>query len=260
MSLLPARIGMTTAVAAFVAVPTVVAQIPAAGIDTASNVKNILDNIITYDQVKSGLDGLIQQADSLNRFLRLTDEDFDRVANEYGIEAAAIRAVVEIEAGKKMEGFWAPGVPVASYDASIAASLRRKHAASPGDPDASVPKGLTGFALNKWTTLTSARRKDLNLANLSTFWGMFQIGGFNYRLCGCDSIEEYVEKVSRSEFDQLQLFMTFITKTGLIEDLKKKNWAGFARKYNGASYARRGYHTRMEAAYKRHTASLKTNN
>jgi len=35
----------------------------------------------------------------------------------------------------------------------------------------------------------------------------------------------------------------------MVEDLRKKNWRGFARKYNGASYARRGYHTKMANAY-----------
>ena len=42
-----------------------------------------------------------------------------------------------------------------------------------------------------------------------------------------------------------------ITNTGQVKYLRAKNWAGFARAYNGPGYARRGYHTRMAAAYKR---------
>ena len=84
---------------------------------------------------------------------------------------------------------------------------------------------------------------------MGTFWGMFQIGGFNYKLCGCESVDEMVRLMSYSELQQLELFATFITNTGMLADLKNKNWSCFARKYNGASYARRGYHTKMAKAY-----------
>ena len=84
---------------------------------------------------------------------------------------------------------------------------------------------------------------------MGTFWGMFQIGGFNYKLCGCETVGEFVKLMSESELEQLELFAAFITNTGMLPDLKAKNWAAFARKYNGASYARRGYHTRMANAY-----------
>lgn len=78
---------------------------------------------------------------------------------------------------------------------------------------------------------------------------MFQIGGFNYKLCGCESVQEMVELMSKSELEQLELFAAFIRNAGMLQALRDKNWAAFARKYNGASYARRGYHTRMANAY-----------
>ena len=50
---------------------------------------------------------------------RLTDEDFREVAEELGVEVAAIKAVVEIEAGAKHEGFWANGKPIINFDLSM---------------------------------------------------------------------------------------------------------------------------------------------
>ena len=88
----------------------------------------------------------------------------------------------------------------------------------------------------------------------STFWGMFQIGGFNWKRCGAESLENFVELMSRSERDQLDMFANFITNTGLVKHLQSKNWAAFARKYNGAGYAKRGYHKKMAAAYKKFKA------
>lgn len=114
-----------------------------------------------------------------------------------------------------------------------------------------VPAGLSGYALRQWTQLINARKSNAQGANMGTFWGMFQIGGFNYKLCGCSSVDEMVKLMSESELEQLQLFATFLVNTGMVKDLRAKNWASFSRKYNGPSYAKRGYHTKMASAYAR---------
>ncbi len=49
------------------------------------------------------------------------------------------------------------------------------------------------------------------------------------------------------------MFASFISTTGLVKHLKTKNWAAFARGYNGPGYAKRAYHTRMAQAYSRHS-------
>ena len=91
----------------------------------------------------------------------------------------------------------------------------------------------------------------------STFWGMFQIGGFNWKLCGAPSRADFVDMMSQSEYDQLRLFADYMRNTGLLTHLQKKNWAAFARIYNGPSYAARGYHTRMAAAYRKYAGKSK---
>ena len=50
---------------------------------------------------------------------RLSQKDYDEVATRLGVEPAAIRAVVEIEAGRANKGFWAPGKPIINFDMSI---------------------------------------------------------------------------------------------------------------------------------------------
>ncbi|MCM1369645.1 MAG: N-acetylmuramidase family protein [Candidatus Amulumruptor caecigallinarius] len=190
----------------------------------------------------------VSNDDDLSKYTSLSDEDFKIVAEQLGVEIAAIKAVVLIEAGRQMKGFWAPGVPVINFDRAMYNRFRRS-ASCPGDKNSNVPKGLSGYALQEWTLLANARKTNARAANMGTFWGMFQIGGFNYKHCGCESVDEMVSLMSQSELAQLELFAQFITNSGMLGDLKNKNWAGFARKYNGASYARRGYHTRMANAY-----------
>ncbi|MDE5773245.1 MAG: N-acetylmuramidase family protein [Muribaculaceae bacterium] len=197
-------------------------------------------------------------ADAATRYKTLTDADFKIVADELGVEIAAIKAVVSIEAGPKMEGFWAPGIPIINFDRTMYNRVASRAPVKTGAKGEKVPAGLKGYALQEWTQLINARRNNAQGANMGTFWGMFQIGGFNYKLCGCQSVDEMVKRMSYSELEQLELFATFITKSGMLSDLKAKNWAGFARKYNGPSYAKRGYHTKMANAYKKFKAQEKT--
>lgn len=195
------------------------------------------------------------RADSLTRYTSLTDEDFRLVADELGVEVAAMKAVVSIEAGAGMKGFWAPGIPVVNFDPSMYRKFASKAPSKVGDKGAKVPEGLTGYALKEWTQLTNARKTNAQGADMGTFWGMFQIGGFNYKLCGCKSVPEFVERMSYSELEQLELFAHFIENTGILKHLKNKDWAKFARAYNGPSYARRGYHTKMANAYRKFSAT-----
>lgn len=213
------------------------------------------DSTAVRDTVQQEMTGLIElvshsmpEEDAKTRYETLTDEDFVLVADELGVEVAAIKAVVRIEAGAKLQGFWAPGVPVANYTQSLFNRFNAK-VKGPKMKDAKVPQGLTGYALREWTSLTKARKINASAADMGTYWGMFQIGGYNYKLCGCENVEEMVAKVSESEFSQLEMFAVFIRNAGMLDALRKKDWAAFARKYNGASYAKRGYHTRMAREY-----------
>ncbi len=206
------------------------------------------------DQQAVVIDSILPAEDVNERYQHLTEEDFRRVANELQVEIAAIKAVVAVEAGAAMKGFWAPGVPIVNHDRSMWASCKSKVKSDKKAPaNTQIPAGLTSPAAKKaWQKLINARKVNIQQADLSTFWGMFQIGGFNYKLCGCSSIEEFVELMSYSELEQLELFAALIVNCDMVQYLRTKNWAGFARRYNGASYARKGYHTRMANAYNKY--------
>ncbi len=65
--------------------------------------------------------------------------------------------------------------------------------------------------------LEAAKSIHPHAAVEGTFWGMFQIGGFNWKKCGAESIDDFVDRMSRSERDQLEMFAEFITTTGLLK-------------------------------------------
>ena len=194
------------------------------------------------------------------RYSRLTDEDYCRVAAELGIEPAVLHAVVDIEAGVEHRGFASPGVPVINFDrGSCTGMLKKRGVSLKGHAGSAALRPVDtrrhgNYSRAQWARLDAAREIDSDAANMSTFWGMFQIGGFNWKICGCTSADDFVRRMSRSERDQLDLFAVFMRSTGLLKHLKANDWSACARGYNGNSYAARGYHTRLAAAYRRHLA------
>ena len=185
----------------------------------------------------------------------LTDEDYQIVADSLGIEVATIKSIVEIETGRCREGIIEPGIPLVNFDASIFKSFMRranksysKYVNSPAFKLPNTRKYGT-FGKAQWARLESARKIDKTIAEKATFWGMFQIGGFNWKKCGCASLEEFVDRMSTSEFEQLNLFAEFCKNSNLVKYLKDKNWAAFAYRYNGPGYKRHNYDGRLRRAY-----------
>lgn len=191
---------------------------------------------------------------------RLTEKDYREVAEELGVEVAAIKAVVDIEAGSTHQGFYAPGKPLINFDLAMfrrfagnhginLSNYHLSHAVVFAAPNA---KRHGSHQSAQQARLAAAREIDNTTAIEGTFWGMFQIGGFNWARCGAKDINDFVRRMSNSERDQLDMFAQFIKSTGLVKYLKAKDWASFARGYNGTAYARRGYHTRLASSYARH--------
>lgn len=190
----------------------------------------------------------------------LTERDFEEFAAQLGVEVGAVKAVVEIEAGHAHKGFWAEGKPLINFDLSVFRKMAARHKVNLSKYTKSHPAVFSRPNTSRYGSQQAAVQARLDQAldidTVSaiegTFWGMFQIGGFNWRQCGTESPRHFAELMSRSERDQLELFGEFISRTGLLPALKNKNWTAFARGYNGPSYAARGYHRRLASAYAKH--------
>ena len=53
--------------------------------------------------------------------------------------------------------------------------------------------------------------------------------GFNYKMCGCSTIQEFVNGMYESEDKQLELFTNYIINSHLDDELRNLDWHGFAR-------------------------------
>lgn len=192
----------------------------------------------------------------LEKSIVLTEEDFERAADSLHVDVPTIHAVIDIEAGAKHQGFWSDGKPVINFSIALfrreakKRGINLKNYAKTHPVLFSAKRGRTQSAVQE--RLDAAMSIDSVAAINSTYWGMFQIGGFNWKRCGASSPQEFFRQMSVSEQSQLDLFVAFLRTTSLDRPLQRHDWRSFARGYNGAAYAKRGYHTRLANAYNKY--------
>ena len=196
---------------------------------------------------------------------KLTDARIAEIARENGIHPAALLAVKLIESGTK-SGFLDSGKPQILFEGHVFYKYLKANVKSldmnklcAQYPNIVYPKWDRSkyFGSEKeWTRLEQARKINLKYANYAASWGMFQVMGFNYKTCGCKSIDEFVEKMCTSQEQQLLLTLNFLKNSNLIVPLQKRQWATFAKGYNGPGFAQNKYHIKLQAAYNNYLKSF----
>lgn len=187
----------------------------------------------------------------------ITESKYIQAARAFGLEPAVIKAVAEVESAGN--GFLPSGEPVILFEPHIFWRELRSRGIDPlqhvgGNTDILYPNwrpGAYGKYSEQHSKLARAAAIHREAALSSASWGRFQIMGFNFYLCGCALLQEFINRMYRSEDEHLELFLNFVQSKGLMKHLKAKNWASFAYGYNGASYKTNKYHTRLAAAYTR---------
>lgn len=189
---------------------------------------------------------------------KLTNEMIKDLANRLGIEPALLKAVQLVEAAGR-DGFLADGRPQILFEGHI--MYKEFHKKFPDRDLDYLCKSFSMVFYPKWDKskyfgglgeykrLELAKEIDEECALKATSWGMFQIMGFNHNLCGCKDVFDFVHKMSESHEKQLELMYYFMNNSGCLKELKEKDWAGFAKKYNGPGYAQNAYDQKLRNAY-----------
>lgn len=189
---------------------------------------------------------------------KLTNEMIKDLANRLGIEPALLKAVQLVEAAGR-DGFLADGRPQILFEGHI--MYKEFHKKFPDRDLDYLCKGFSTVFYPKWDKskyfgglgeykrLELAKEIDEECALKATSWGMFQIMGFNHNLCGCKDVFDFIHKMSESHEKQLELMYYFMNNSGCLKELKEKDWAGFAKKYNGPGYAQNAYDQKLRNAY-----------
>lgn len=185
--------------------------------------------------------------------MALTESDWQSAAEALGVPVAAIKAVAEVEA---------PGAAfLPSGEPRILFERHKFHRHTGGKydkthPNISSPKwGGYGKESAQHGRLGLAASLDRTAALKSASWGRFQILGENYAQAGFPSIQDFINAMYESEQAHLKAFVAFIKDDArLWQALKARNWATFARIYNGPAYADNAYDVKLAKAYARLSA------
>ncbi|WP_011582052.1 MULTISPECIES: N-acetylmuramidase domain-containing protein [Chelativorans] len=187
-------------------------------------------------------------------------ETTDRIAglaSKAGLEPAILMAVIEVETGglahTQVKGRQEPPIRFEGHyfdrrlPSEKQAIARREGLASPSAGSVKNPPSQAA----RWRMLQRAAEIDRKAAYESTSWGMGQVMGAHWAWLGYPSVEALVEEARGGVEGQVRLMLRYIEKAGLMEALRRRDWAAFARGYNGPGFARNSYHLRLALAYRR---------
>jgi hypothetical protein len=182
--------------------------------------------------------------------MALTKEDFLDDAEKLGCEVEAIMAVAAVES--QGGGFNPDGTPKTLFEGHWFSRLT-KHVYDKDYPTISYPKWTREFYGKSWQAeqarLEQARQLNQDAAFQAASWGMFQVMGFNHAMVGFTTVTDFVAAMCTDENEQLAAFTNYVIRNGLTDELQKKDWDGFAYRYNGPEYQKNRYAEKLAAAY-----------
>nr|WP_246545477.1 N-acetylmuramidase domain-containing protein [Pelotalea chapellei] len=201
---------------------------------------------------------------------KITEDDYEDAAKQLGCEVAAIKAVAEVET--KQRAFDEKNRPTILYErhqfakhtnpenkynkinpdisSSIAYTCERKTKGGSVIPN---DERYGAYGENQYKRLAKAYSLEKEAALKSCSWGKFQIMGFNYKAAGFNSVLSYVQAMCISEREHLKAFVKLVNADQIEKNaLINKDWRRFARKYNGSSYKKNKYDTKLQEAYKKY--------
>ncbi len=189
----------------------------------------------------------------------LLETDFQAAAARLGVSVAAVKAVATVESNGG--GFLPDGRVKVQYEPHVmyrqlASNFDRARADKEllAHPDLVAKKAGSYQSLDK-------EDKDMNRAAQlidrtstleSASWGAFQIMGYHWKTLQYTTLQGFIND-QYTAAGQLETFVRFIqADPRLLRALRGKDWAAFARIYNGPNYAANKYDTKLAAAFKQY--------
>ncbi|VWD22705.1 peptidoglycan-binding protein [Burkholderia lata] len=185
--------------------------------------------------------------------------DLERAACTLDVPLACIRAVNEVES--RGAGFLPDGRPVILFERHVFWKRLQARGIDPEpfaarQPDiVSRTRGGYRGSTAEYTRLAMAESIDAGAAWESASWGAFQVMGYHWERLGYAGIDEFVACMESGEAQHLDAFVRYIAAdNALRRALGARQWAAFARAYNGPDYAANLYDVKLARAYDRYAS------
>lgn len=183
--------------------------------------------------------------------------EYAKIAAQYGLEQAVVYTIQAIESGGK--GYLADGRAKILFEGHV---FWKELVKAGKDPNKYL-KGNEDILYQKWVKthykggageydrLAKAQKIDSTAALKSASWGEFQIMGNNHKTVGYSTVEAFVEAMKVPGTNNVKALMEFCKNNKLLRFINSpsKDWASFAKGYNGPGYAQNQYDKKLAAAY-----------
>lgn len=177
------------------------------------------------------------------------------IAKSRGINPAALAAVVDVESnGVTYARILGRNVPVirieGHYFDRLVPAAKQKQARGAGlaSPKAGAIKNPKS-QLSRYNMFQRMCDIDKDAAIMSCSWGVGQVMGVHWSKLGFKSASDFHTFVVAGLRNQIEIMVRFIEEEGLLDELQRLDWAGFARIYNGPGYKANAYDAKMAKAY-----------
>lgn len=177
-----------------------------------------------------------------------TADQYRDIAARLKVDAPTLEAIRQVEA--LGQAFDEKRRPVILFERQIFSRATQRRF-DESHPELSAPRfSIQGFRRGDaaWAQLKAAWALDPEAAYQATTFGMFQITGVNHKVLGFETAAEYARFVSQSQANQVEAFARFVERQGVLKYLQTRDWAGFARRWNGPAFSAR-YAERLDKAY-----------
>jgi hypothetical protein len=184
------------------------------------------------------------------RAKRLEDLDITRAGRMIGVGEDEIHAIMEVEA--RGSGFDKQGRPAMLFEPHIfwrelGPGPKRDRAVKMG---LAYPQWQAGrYPADSYPRLEMAMAIDETAALRSASWGLGQVLGNNHKAAGYATPQAMVRAFMEDEEFHLGAMINFIRANKIDDEIRRHDWTGFARVYNGPGHARHDYAGRLARAY-----------
>ena len=189
----------------------------------------------------------------------LLETDFQAAAARLGVGVPAVKAVATVESNGG--GFLPDGRVKVQYEPHVMyRQLVSNFARARADKELVAHPDLVAKKAGSYQSLDK-EDKDMNRAAQlidrtsaleSASWGAFQIMGYHWKTLQYTTLQGFITD-QYTAAGQLETFVRFIqADPRLLRALRGKDWATFARIYNGPNYAANKYDTKLAAVFKQY--------
>ena len=182
---------------------------------------------------------------------RLDDIDLPTLGARIGIGEDELHAFLDVET--RGSGFDSQGRTIILFEPHVfyrnLSGDKRSRAVRDGL--AYAKWGQAPYPKDSYPRLLKAIAIDETAALKSASYGLGQILGENYKAAGYATVQDMVTAFAADEENQLSAAVNFIKANHLDDELRRHDWAGFARGYNGQGYARNKYDVKLAESFRK---------